>query len=137
MSAYIVSDATIDALVDYAIGGGPSRVSGDDPNKIGQMLVNENYRSVNYRYNETEDPHVYSYKPFVKPLTAVMVIKLCNHFDYQACETDDYEATEAARMINAIRGEAIRSLPGYDAAPWGLDDSDRSENVVLLSSLAR
>lgn len=136
MSAYIVSDATIDALVTWAVGGGPNRVTGDDPNKVGQMLVDQNHRSVNYRYREDGQPPRYSYRPYIKPLTPVAIIKICNCYDYQACETDDYEKTPAGRMVDAIRSKAIRQLPGYEEAPWGLPEEPRS-NAVLLSSLAR
>jgi len=136
MSAFIVSDATIDALVTYAVGGGSWRAIDCDPQEAGQILVNENYRSCNHRYRgEHGEPHVYSWKPYARPLSAVEVIKLCNHYDYQACETDDYEQTQAAAIIRRIRDKAIYSLPGYDEAPWGLADDDRS-NAVSLSSLA-
>jgi hypothetical protein len=126
MSAFIVSDATIDALVTYAIGGGSRRATNLDPQEAGQLLVNENYRSCNHRYRgERGEPHTYSWRPYPRPLTPVEAIKLCNHYDYQACETDDYEKTEAANLIRQIRDKAIHSLPGYDEAPWGLPDDQQ------------
>lgn len=136
MSAYIVSDATIDALVTFAIGGGVYRVTSENPQKVGQMLVNENYRSVNHRYREKELAHTYTFKPMTRHLSPVTILKLCDCYDYQACETEDYEATDAAKMIDGIRHRAIRTLSGYDDAPWGLHDEDRSNGVVLLSQIA-
>ena len=138
MSAWIVSDAHIDALITYAHSGGYDRVNRPETEtELGQILVNENYRSVNARYrNEYGEPHRYTFKPYIdKPLKPVVVIKLCNCFDYQACETDDYPKTPAAHIVESIRDRAISNLPGYDDAPWGLDPDERCENVVLLSDL--
>ncbi len=138
MSAFIVSMTTIDALVTYAIGGGPYRVTGDDPDKVGQMLVDQNYRSVEARYHEPSQIPRYRFRPYIKPLSQVDMIKLSQCYDYQACETEDYETTAAARLMKGIRSKAIRALPGYEAAPWGLPEEDRSKGgAVLLSSLAR
>lgn len=130
MSAFIVEDVHIDALVTYAIGGGPYRVTEDDPNKIGQMLVNQNCLSVNYRYGERSTPPQYRFRPYLKPLAPVAIIKLSQCYDYQACETDDYDRTEAARLMDAIRSKAIAALPGYDSAPWALRE-ERSDAVLL------
>lgn len=136
MSAFIVSDATIDALVTYGSAGGTERVFNQHPEPAGQKLVNENYRSCNARYRgEYGNPHIYEYKPYIRPLDPVQVIKLCDCYDYQACETDDYSNTEAAYIIRAIRSKAVSRLPGYDAAHWDLPDDHRSD-AVSLSGLA-
>ena len=123
MSAFMLSKTHIDALVTYATGGGPYRVSGEDPQKLGKMLWEQNHRSVNWRYRDNAPVPPYRYSPYIKPLQAVAVLKMCDCYDYQSCETDDYEKTDAARLIDAIRGKAVRSLPGYESAPWGLEDA--------------
>jgi hypothetical protein len=57
-------------------------------------------------------------------ITATQILKACACYDYQACETDDYYDTKAAKFVNAVRekylskGEAKGSL--YDAMLWGL-----------------
>ena len=138
MSAFIVADAHIDFLVTYAIGGGPSRVSGENPQELGQMLLDQNTRSVNWRYRDNAAAEKYVFRPFTGLMTPIAAIKLCDCYDYQACETDDYEKTEAARLVDAIRSKAIRALPGYDDAPWGIDHNPgRKSGAVLLSSLRR
>ena len=52
--------------------------------------------------------------------TPVEIIKLCDCYDYQSCETRDWETTEAFAICAALRAAAIDSLPGYEDAPWGL-----------------
>ena len=86
--------------------------------RIGQVLTDENARSVAHRYSEPAEEIAFSFNPFGPVPSAVETIKLCNCYRYQACETDDYEQTEAAAFINALRELAIACLPGYEAAPW-------------------
>jgi len=131
MSAFIVNKKHIDALVTWAgaqhyqihyypNGGDWLPIAGRE-DEVGQVLVNENYRSVNYRYDESDKPDRYLWSQYSQPLSAVQVIKACNCFDYQACETDDYPDSEATAIIKAIREQAIRQLPGYEEAQWELD----------------
>ena len=66
----------------------------------------------------------------VRKLTDSMVntaiVKLCDCYDYQACETgDSYYETAAGRMVAAIRDTAIgrgglAQGEVYDLMPWGL-----------------
>ena len=51
-------------------------------------------------------------------LKAVAILKMCDCLDYQSCETDDWEETVAFRLLANIRAAAIRTLPGYEDAPW-------------------
>ncbi len=139
MSAWVVSLSHIDALVTEATtnrnGGWLAPLRDKSPGVLGQILLTENYRSVNNRYREDDKAPAYDFQPYTAHLSAVTIIKLCDCFHYQACETDDYENTEAWRIVNAIRECAIDRLPGYDAAPWGLD-GPRS-GAVSIFDLAR
>ena len=120
MSAFIVEDDLIDLLVTYATSGGPFRVSSGDPHTLGRMLIAENYRSVNYRYTQKDEPHPYYFQIWGGRMDPVQVIKACDCFDYQACETDDYRDTAAARLVDNIRSKAIRAaLPQMETMKWG------------------
>lgn len=136
MSAFIVDNAHIDALVTYAVDKRVSyyfnqRTSIDlfNATEIGQKLLDENTRSVNYRYNEEDTAERYAYKQWVRPLAAVAVIKAIDCLDYQCCETDDWRQTEAFAILQAIKEAAVENLPGYkaayEAAPWGIRESTR------------
>ena len=128
MSAYIVADAHIDALISYAIKtnvsfyfeNGRTDITRNSANDIGQILLDENYRSVNHRYRGEEgDAPRYKIKPHAV-LEPVVILKLINCLDYQSCETDDWKASKAYAVLDAIKDQAIRNLPGYEAAPWGI-----------------
>lgn len=133
MSAVVVGHAHIDALLTFASDNRVSYWNGEErvsirgeENAIGCILLQENERSVRYRYDDAGDDlpgtigetwKDYEFRVYSEPLTPVAILKGCNCYDYQACETDNYDQSEAYRIINAIRQAAIRKLPGYDDAP--------------------
>jgi len=127
MSAFTVSDKHISALVNYPKNDGyyywnnqPHYFNGTR-GAIGQILVNENYRSVNARYDEQAQAPEFEYDSSSRRgdiYSAVQIIKACQCYAYQACETDDWESTEAYAIIETIKAEAIHRLPGYDTADW-------------------
>jgi hypothetical protein len=147
MSAFVVSHAHIDALLTFAdmkrltnelayhVNRGKEKLSLSD---IGRILLAENERSVCHRYPDCvpgNAPGVigqecinYRFKPYQKlhrmpfPAMLATVIKACHCFDYQACETDDYESSIAHKIIRAIEARAIRALPHYENAPWGINE---------------
>jgi hypothetical protein len=137
MSAFTVSNKHISALLNFYASQKPYASPqwlhslakpGEFPTQfddksilteIGQVLVNENYRSVNHRYHEQTAAFDFklqdtdAYKP-------VDVLSLLDCYDYQSCETDDYYKTPAADVINAIRKAAIKALPGWEDGPWAI-----------------
>jgi len=93
-----------------------------------QMLANENVRSVNFRYNENNTFPPTNWSQLInrflfRPLDPVTLLKQIDCYEYQACECDDWEQTEAYKWCQKARRIAIAALPGYDNAPWGLHDT--------------
>ena len=95
-------------------------------------LYQENIRSVRARYpSDTWDELP---GPCVKPLhllvtsadrsnralrlKPIAILKMLDCLNYQSCETDDWRDTVAFRLLECIRSAAIRTLPGYEDAPW-------------------
>ncbi len=146
MSAYIVPAAHINALVAWAEGrhgsgavsyfyAGARRQVRNDAKRISSVLYAENVRSVNSRYKQCDAAHGFVYKPNLIDLTPVQVLKALDGYSYQACETADWEQSEAFAIVEGIRRAAINALPGYDAAEtWSIDEV--SERVSLFA-LAR
>lgn len=120
MSAFVCQDAVFHALVSYAESCERCRLPfgqiidfRNDQQKVGQILLDENYRSVNHRYAESDEAPYYYFKRF-KQLKPVEILSLCSYYSYQSCETENWPETPAYRLIDWIRDEAIRQLPGYD-----------------------
>ena len=157
MSAFVVSHDHIDALLTFARDKRlQSRLSyfidrqAPKPlgwSAIGAVLLTENERSVCHRYSDCvpgncpgkigEVATGYHFRPFEQfslmsyERKCVWVIKGCNCFDYQACETDDYAQSTACQLIEQIRAAAIRALPGYEDAPWGIERARKEASNVL------
>ena len=144
MSAYIVEKATIDAILTFALTGRQKfgtikRIAGDnrpgeytvttdyDINQIGQALWDENVRSVNARYSEQSEFEAYKFKALHKLpgkdgryLAPIDIIKICQCLEYQSCEHDGWQDSFAKDFLDRVVSAAIRCLPGYEDAPWGL-----------------
>ncbi len=119
MSSFICSDATTNALAQLA------SISNDTDlgrQRVAELLRAANAHSVNSRYSEgnAADPIAYEASATVKRMLAVQVLKLCACFDYQCSDADRYSLTEAARIVEGIRHQAIHRLPGYEDADWDL-----------------
>ena len=132
MSAFICSDEHFNVLVNYAVThkagyyweGNNSRVdiTRENASRIGQILLDENHRSVNYRYNETTPSHAFKFK-LIGPTQykAVDILKAINCLDYQSCENDDWSTTHAWAILDGLKDCAIRNLPGYETSHgWSL-----------------
>lgn len=91
-------------------------------NRIGQILVDQNYRSYNFRYDEQLETESFEITGkdlmFMKRLTPVETLKALASYDYQSSETPDYQETTACKLANLIRYYAINALPGYEEAKW-------------------
>lgn len=141
MSAFILEDRNFDAMLGSLIQNTIGRkiylngtiydlCASDTLDLLGNILKVQNYASVDYRYRDNAEYMAdrvvqtgikpYEYEHYPKYLDNVQVLKLCNCYDYQACETADYENTLACALVDRIRSACIISLPGYDDCEWGL-----------------
>jgi hypothetical protein len=120
MSAFIVSEEHIAALVlegadSYWFWNGETQR--ESPSGIGQMLWEENHRSVNYRYREDTPTPVYRHVGS-KPYKAVERLKLLSSYVYQSCEHPEWETSRAKAYCDMLQNALIHELPGYSAAEW-------------------
>lgn len=97
--------------------------------QLGQMLWDENVKSVKYRYpNSTELPgpigsdYVYGlHQPSRAEITIGGVLKAIDGLDYQSCEHPGWRDSQAKAFLESLRGTACCRVPGYDAAAWTID----------------
>lgn len=103
----------------------------EDADRIGQMLVDENLRSIHARYPDTVDrpegtpgPIVryweapYTYTKHHYRLTVPEALQALRCYEYQSCEHEGWPASEAYQFCDALRAQLIAHLPGMDKAPW-------------------
>ena len=130
MSAFIVSDTHINALVRYAsrhnvraFYSNPLAMFQvkDNEQVAAELLLAENVKSVNFRYRDNEVMSI-TYDRGAPILTAIQAIKAAQCLRYQSCECDDFEESIAFKLIEAIITDAIPRLNGYESAQWAISD---------------
>jgi hypothetical protein len=123
----------------YSFGGAFHPIRYDDRQRIGQVLTDENVRSVNARYGAgSEDPREYVHSLWqVRELQPVEVLKALHGLNYQSCEAEGYFDTEAYAIIRGIESCAMRQLPGYDEAEtWSiLDPAPEARNTISIMDM--
>ena len=142
MSAFVVNKRHIDAIIQAGLlyhrlgsnrwyhNGAAHELTLDNANEVGQMLLNENVRSVEARYPQdmvTELPGrcdaewiiPYQYKSVTDQLPGpVGIIKLIHCLIYQSCEHSEWEKSEAYTFLARLERAMTAALPGYDKADW-------------------
>lgn len=135
MSAWIVSRKHIDLLTAALIEHG---IAPNFPDLVGQMLWQENLRSVAYRYPNDRDGErpgpvgfrdsmveSYTYRGPQDVSDSALVLKQAHCFDYQSCEHPEYADSEACtwvrKLCEKLDGERAGQSAAYNAAPWGID----------------
>jgi hypothetical protein len=118
----------LDGRMSYWDGSNRVYVTRDNAEEVGRILLEENVRSVNYRYggrigdDEKNAAALYCFTYAARPLSPVQLIKAVHCLDYQSCETEDWETTQAWRICQAVLSAATGRLPGYEAAAWEIAD---------------
>lgn len=128
MSAFICSDKHISAIVKWVSRhnvsvwfGNPSRKLGPgDEQELVDILYAENVKSVNYRYNENDATTGCVYDLGAPELGSVEVIKLVQSLEYQSCEHDEWDTSDAKEILLAMKSAAVSRLPGYESAEWSI-----------------
>jgi hypothetical protein len=160
MSAWIVDKVHIDLLVSLALfpdrhGESPLRwftraqeareKPAFTPDEIGRMLWQENLRSVAARYpgdgdgqrpgpTKFRDSHVRTYKHTEQPyqLTPAEGLQALACYEYQSCEHDGWEKSDAHRFCEILRSSLITRIPGYAEAPWGWTAKHVADRVAKV-----
>jgi len=142
MSAFIVSTDTINLIVTacdrYGVSVYIPRTMETVPDGLtrdnsysartnqrifGQILIDENAKSVNHRYRQSDAPERYTHKHIdldwasAGVPVAHLILGSLRCYDYQACETDDYSDSLAKQIIERLQSAVIRGLT--EDAPWG------------------
>ena len=102
-----------------------------DAGDVGQMLVDANLSSILTRYpdcvtqpeNMPGPSDAYYMRPyrFERPpaqLTALELLSAIACYEYQACETENWEASKAKAFCDAMQDHLVRLIPGYSSGPW-------------------
>ena len=127
MSAYVVSTKHINALVNHVDNQSLPYYGFESFAAIGRELLQENVTAVCDRYSDMTPETAqqdftgetgYTYK--LETVPALHALSLLTGYEYQACESSNWETSKARDICERLRLELIRKLPGYSDAPWSL-----------------
>lgn len=157
MSAYVVDKTHIDALVTAGLQlpdhgrlrwywpqpplGTPRaalqhfhhELRSSDADRVGQVLFDTNATSVAYLYDEAAETLTYRFDALPGTVDPVIVLDALRGYEYQASEHPGWRTSEAHAFCEALRHEAIRSLPS-NSNGFSITDADRG--IFLLKALA-
>jgi len=138
MSCFVVSDYHVSALVAWAIRQGVALDA--SPDAVAHMLASANRCAFSDRYAGRFDAELLPFGGLDRSagaeLLPVAIVKACDCLDYQASDWSRWDDSDAFGYMVAIRRAAValadpagvatsgRALPGYDAAPWCLDEPE-------------
>lgn len=120
------------SISDSVYGDRPRTPTRDQMTGLGQFLLGANAKSLDARYGHHgprggdmyDEDHVSGYVFQPEPRKAAhdagYLAKMLACYEYQACEFDGWEQSEAKKWCNWARDCALRAMPSYKAAPWGL-----------------
>ena len=119
MSAWIVSKAHIDVLVDALAKR--EMVFGQGLDDMGRILWEENHKSVNCRYNESTPTPPYTFaKPVLEWSEGALLTEI-GCYDYQTCEHEEYSQSQAKFAMDALAQALTENGAERDnEAPWGV-----------------
>lgn len=139
MSAFVVSDKTITAIVTAMQHKHFSTDLKDpktgkvynartNPQMYGQLLLNENYRSVNYRYEEKSEPRTFqmTYNTreggYRDEFTLGEMYGSIECYMYQTCETPDWVGSDIYFAMCSLKDDLAERMAeklGMEI-PWGI-----------------
>lgn len=157
MSAYVVDKVHIDVMVRAGLnvrykpmgwyhGGKHHKLTYENADQVGQMLIDECVRSVGDRYGNDKVtelpgpnnaywliPYKYEDRPMIPD--AVTMLKVIGCYEYQSCECEDWQQSEAWAFCDSLKGAQYNRLPGWDDATrdWMAEDDNKlNGNMVSL-----
>lgn len=124
MSCFVVPDFHIDALVSWAVANHASAfIDGLDPRGLAAELHLANCAAYRERYGENGgEEYRYTFRPEVRTMPAVQVLKACDCLAYQCSDWSGFEGSVADRALARIKDRAVALVPGYSAAAWALEE---------------
>lgn len=145
MSAFLCSDVHISAIVNASRLGTrrgylnltrylPSEIDPlgrTDEERMFDLLLDTNLQSLEARYpgngnldEWTTEPDSYRYRWDANVISRHGIagaIKLLHCYEYQSCEHEGWEESQAHRFARDLSRYLVAELPGYEDAPWAFD----------------
>ena len=127
MRCYVVKNRTICLILNHVLNNGQDYIysNGNYSLKdskavceVGQIILNQNVRSYNHRYDLNEE-HTFKFRRNMKKIDHVVALAAISCIEYQSCETDNWFQTEAFYILQELRAMICSKLDGCNDVSWG------------------
>lgn len=132
MSAYIVSDETVSVIVKALEIYNITHYANDYyefVNKkrqiLGQSLVDQNYRSVNYRYIDQMTPHKFEFTDINLmvngKLDTGLIVGCIDSYEYESSENKEYYGSSIQYFLKSLKNAILNQYIKQDGfeISWG------------------
>ena len=132
MSAYIVNDETVSVIVKAFEIYNITHYSSDcnefiekKRQAIGQRLVNQNYRSVNYRYIDQMTPHKFEFTDINLmvngKLDTGLIVGCIDCYEYESSENKEYYGSSIQYWLKSLKNAILKQYIKQDGfeISWG------------------
>ncbi len=120
--SYLVAGAPELAPDGFLVFGNDRLLTPDTKDAIGQLLMDENVRSVGYRYERDTFEELpgpvdkvgildYHHIDLDLPFDPIVLLKQLDCYAYQSCESPDWPDTDAYAFCQVVRSLAEAQLP--------------------------
>ena len=138
LTAALGSGARDDQLYWYTKEGGGRRVDHETVDRVGAMLVRTNVESVRARYPDVGDDLAdcpgpndnafaveavkgeYRFER-TREFSTGELLAAISCYEYQSCEHDGWEGSDAEAFCDYLRKHLCRKVPGYEGT-WEIDE---------------
>lgn len=151
LTAALGNGAHDDALYWYTEEGGGRRVTHDTVDDVGAMLVSENVASIRARYPDVPEDLTDAPGPIdnafavdavkgqyrferTREFSTGELLAAISCYEYQSCEHDGWEGSDAQTFCRYLRESLCRKVPGYEGT-WEI--TERGNPPVSLFEMAR
>lgn len=116
--AYLVNAHTIDES-GVLVGFLKPRVR--NATELGQLLWDQNAKAVSKAKGEEVKAPKFEKQALGREFEfdPIQVYKSASCYEYQSCDTEEWEKTIAFQYVELLRRIAIRKLPEYELCVWG------------------
>ena len=129
MSAWLCNDEHIYEIAHYFVANCQKWSSRPKTfQEVSEVLHAENVKSLVARYDDEEDSIVVD-NGYVPVVTNIFhLAKLVDSYEYQSCEHDEFEASLAKEICDAVRSGLLSNHADYEADPLAFDHHEYLRN---------
>ena len=137
MSAFLMSNDEFNTIISHfidpnnrtgegawlKIGDRYDYLSAQNSAEVAEILRAENVRSISAKYGDGNvEPYEFEYIPSARKRPVGNIIGALDCYEYQACESDDWNESNALEIVQGLRKHLLKTIAEKDDTyTWGIE----------------